>query len=152
VSLGQNIRRIRQAKGWTQGQVSERTGIKIGHLSKLEQDEGDPKASTLYKLIQAFGCTPTGLMTDPDASREVTEADALLNMIWERVDNLPDKAKGQLVEVLDRYCMGWEMELAVTQSPRKWSASFRPVDPQKTPSLRGPEGENEEPEKGAKKG
>jgi transcriptional regulator with XRE-family HTH domain len=139
MSLGHNIRQLRQEKGWTQGQLSELTGIKVGHLSKLEQEEGDPKASTLYKLIQAFGCTPTRLMTDPNASREVTEAEALLNMIWERVDNLPDKAKGQLVEVLDRYCMGWEMELAVTQSPRKWSASFRPVeeppDPGRNPTV-----------------
>ncbi len=133
MSLGQNIRRLRQNKGWTQGQLSERTGIKIGHLSKLEQDEGDPKASTLYKLIQAFGCAPTVLMADPDASREFTHADALLNLIWERVDNLPDKAKAQLIELLDRYCMGWEMELAVTQSTRKWSSAFHPVDPEKTP-------------------
>lgn len=126
MSLGENIRRFRQARSWTQGQLSERTGIKIGHLSKLEQDEGDPKASTLYKLIQAFGCTPTALMTDPDATREGTPADALLNLIWERVDNLPDKAKADLAEVLDRYCMGWEMELAVTQSPRKWQAGLKP--------------------------
>ncbi|WP_295581315.1 helix-turn-helix transcriptional regulator [uncultured Lamprocystis sp.] len=128
MSLGQNIRRIRQAKGWTQGQLSEHTGIKIGHLSKLEQDEGDPKASTLYKLIQAFGCTPTGLMSDPDQSREGTEADALLSMIFERVDNLPDKAKMSLVEVLDRFCMGWEMELAITQTPRKWNALLQPQE------------------------
>jgi transcriptional regulator with XRE-family HTH domain len=120
MSLGGNIRRFRQAKGWTQGQLSERTGIKIGHLSKLEQDEGDPKASTLYKLIDALGCTPTGLMATPDPNAEGTAADALLSLIWERVDNLPDKAKQDLIEVLDRFCMGWEMELAVTQTPRKW--------------------------------
>jgi len=133
MSLGANIRRIRQARGWTQGQLSERTGIKIGHLSKLEQDEGDPKASTLYKLIEPFGCTPTVLMADPDPDRNVTHADALLSMIWERVENLPDKAKGDLVEVLDRFCMGWEMELALTQSPRRWAAATQSVDPPKTP-------------------
>ncbi len=123
--LGENIRRFRQARGWTQGQLSERTGIKIGHLSKLEQDEGDPKASTLYKLIQAFGCTPTALLSNPNPNREAVPADAMLALIWERVDSLPEKAKADLVEVLDRYCMGWEMELAVTQSPRKRQAGWK---------------------------
>jgi transcriptional regulator with XRE-family HTH domain len=131
MSLGHNIRQFRQNKGWTQGQLAERTGIKIGHISKLEQDEGDPKASTLYKLIQALGCTPTGLMSDPDTNRMGTEADARLNLIWERVDALPDEAKITLAEVLDRFCMGWEMELAVTQSPRKWNAAIRTEDPEK---------------------
>jgi transcriptional regulator with XRE-family HTH domain len=120
MSLGTNIRRLRQGMGWTQGQLSERSGIKVPHISSLEQDEGDPKLSTLYKLIKAFGCTPTGLMTTPDPNATGTATDALLSLIWERVDNLPDKAKRDLIEVLDRFCMGWEMELAVTQTPRKW--------------------------------
>ncbi len=124
---------MRQGKGRTQGQLSERTGIKIGHLSKLEQDEGDPKASTLYKLIQAFGCTPTALMANWDQRQDGTAADALLSMIWERVDKLPDEAKDDLIRILDRFCMGWEMELVVTQSPRKWAAGFRPVDPESRP-------------------
>ncbi len=108
---------LRQGKDWTQGQLSERTGIKIGHLSKLEQDEGDPKASTLYKLIQAFGCTPPALMADWDQRQDGAAADALLSMIWERVDKLPDEAKDDLIRFLDRFCIGWEMELVVTQSP-----------------------------------
>ena len=80
--------------------------------------------SLVYKLIQAFGCTPTGLMSDPDDTREGTEADARISLLWERVDNLPEKAKMDLVEVLDRFCMGWEMELAVTHSARRWEAAI----------------------------
>jgi len=48
-----------------------------------------------------------------------TGADGLLDLIYERIDKLPDKAKEDLIEVLDRFCMGWEMELAVTQTPRR---------------------------------
>jgi transcriptional regulator with XRE-family HTH domain len=131
MSLGQNIKRLRQARGWTQGQLSERTGIKIGHLSKLEQDEGDPKASTLYKLLEAFGCTPTNLMADPKT--QYGHEAALLAMIWERVEELPDKAKGDLIEVLDRFCMGWEMELTVTQSPRRWQTWGKTTEPEESP-------------------
>lgn len=140
MSLGANIRRLRQAKNWTQGQLSERTGIKIGHLSKLEQDEGDPKASTLYKLIDAFECTPTVLMADIDATKQGDFTDGLLAMILERVENLPREAKASLAEVLDRFCMGWEMELAVTQSPRRWPTWGSPKAPSQPTS--------EDPEKG----
>jgi transcriptional regulator with XRE-family HTH domain len=129
MSLGENIRRLRQAKGWTQGDLSERTGIKVNHLSRLEQDDSDPKVSTLYKLIHALGCTPTGLLSDPDQSQEGTLADARINLIYERIDNLPEKAKMDLVEVLDRFCMGWEMELAVTQTARKWNSNITRISP-----------------------
>lgn len=44
-------------------------------------------------------------------------------MIWERVENLPDNANISLVEVLDSFCIGWEMELSVSLTPRKWAAA-----------------------------
>lgn len=118
MSLGENIRRLRREKGWTQSDLSERTGIKINHLSRLEQDEGDPKASTINKLIEAFGCTPTRLLAEPYSTEEGTRTDARLEMLWERVDNLPAEAKDDLINVLHRFCMGWEIELAVAQAPR----------------------------------
>jgi transcriptional regulator with XRE-family HTH domain len=56
------FRRMRRHKGWTQGDLAERAGIKINHVSKLEQDETDPKLSTLYKLMHAFSCSPDSLL------------------------------------------------------------------------------------------
>jgi transcriptional regulator with XRE-family HTH domain len=118
MSLGSNIRSLRQHKGWTQGQLSERTRIKVGHLSKLEQDEGDPKVSTLYKLLQAFECTPNALLMDPV---EIRAADAILSMVFDRAKSLSDEDKAPLIDVVDKYCVACEMSDALKQTPAAWS-------------------------------
>jgi transcriptional regulator with XRE-family HTH domain len=116
MSLGENIRRLRLDKGWTQGQLSERSGVKVPHISSLEQDDGDPKLSTLYKLMQAFGCTPNALLRDPE---EIREADALLSFSYERARQLRDEDKDALIYAIERYCMGCETMESVRQTVRR---------------------------------
>lgn len=123
MSLGTEIRRLRQDKGWTQGQLSERTGIKIGHLSKLEQEEGDPKLSTLYKLMHAFGCTPNALLMDPV---EIREGDAILSMVFDRAMTLSDEDKAPLIDVIDKYCVACAMADALKQTPQAWMRAAFP--------------------------
>ncbi len=40
--VGRNLRRARKAKGLTQEQLSERTGVAQQHLSELERGHGNP--------------------------------------------------------------------------------------------------------------
>lgn len=101
MSLGQNIRRMRRDKGWTQSQLADRTGIKINHISKLEQDASDPKLTTLYKLMQAFSCSPDSLLMD--LNRVTT--DAILKQTLERATALPEEDKLTIIRVVDGYCM-----------------------------------------------
>ena len=101
MSLGENIRRLRRDKGWTQGQLAERAGIKINHVSKMEQDDTDPKLSTLYKLMNGLGCSPDSLLMDV---KRVT-TDTVLKQTLERAMALPDDSKRALIEVVDKYCI-----------------------------------------------
>jgi transcriptional regulator with XRE-family HTH domain len=131
MTMGTNIRRLRQDKGWTQGQLSERSGIKVPHISSLEQDEGDPKLSTLYKLMHAFGCTPNALLMDPV---QIREADALLHMVFDRALELRDEDKDPLIEVLDKYCVACEMQSALSAKARLWDrARSIPKEPEPAP-------------------
>lgn len=116
MSLGKNIRRMRQDNGWTLVQLSQHTGIKVGHLSKLEQDEGDPKLSTLQKLMDAFNCSPDALMMDITKMNR----DAVLKQLLERAMNLPDPNKAALIEVVDGYCRACGMEQAFAPGNRTW--------------------------------
>ena len=100
MSLGKNIRRMRRDKGWTQAELAERAGIKINHVSKLEQDDTDPKLSTLYKLMQAFSCSPDSLLMDLNR----VSADAILKQTLERATALPED-KVAIIKVVDGYCM-----------------------------------------------
>ena len=116
MSLGKNIKRMRQDNGWTQGQLSKRTGIRIGHISKLEQDEGDPKLSTLYKLMEAFKCSPDSLLMD------ITKVnrDAILKQLLERAAALPEVNKAAIIEVIDGYIRACGVEQAFTPENKLW--------------------------------
>ena len=131
MSLGQNIRRFRRDKGWTQLQLAERTGIKMGHISRLEQDDGDPKLSTLYKLMQAFSCSPDSLMMDTAR----VNADAVLKQTLERATGLPEVYKRIIIDVVDKYCIACSAELAFQQPDRPW---FRIETKPPTPAMEEP--------------
>ena len=62
MNVGKNLKALRLKKGWTQGDLSEATGMKVDHISKLENDKGDPKLSTIEKLITALECDFNALL------------------------------------------------------------------------------------------
>ena len=49
----------RKKSGITQKQLSERTGIAQGDISKLENGNANPSLKTLYRLAQGLGKKPT---------------------------------------------------------------------------------------------
>lgn len=112
MSLGDNIRRLRRDKGWTQPDLAERTGLRVAHISEMEKGKGDPKLSTLYKLMRAFGCSPDSLLMD---TNEVT-TDGLLKHAMERALSLSEEQKRIVVHNLDMYCMAAGL-LRETRSP-----------------------------------
>ncbi|MFD2110774.1 helix-turn-helix domain-containing protein [Thiorhodococcus fuscus] len=134
MSLGKNIRRLRQDQGWTQVQLSERTGIRIGHISKLEKDDGDPKLSTLYKLMEAFGCSPDALLMDLDKA----PMDAILKQTLERALKLPEANKAAIIEVVDGYIRACGVEQAFSDQNRTWISIW--TNPPERVPMREPEG------------
>lgn len=61
--VGQNARQIRLARGLTQEQLSERSGLTQQYISGLEQGRRNPTVVTLFELAQALGTTPAELIT-----------------------------------------------------------------------------------------
>lgn len=120
MSLGKNIRRMRQDKGWSQVQLSEQTGIRVGHISKLEQDEGDPKLSTLHKLIDALECSADSLLLDVSKMNR----NAILKQTLERALNLPEANKAAIIEVVDGYCRACGMEQNFAPGNKSWLAIY----------------------------
>lgn len=48
--IGQRIRSSREAAGWTQQDLAERTGIRRPNIARLERGAGLPNLSTLIKV------------------------------------------------------------------------------------------------------
>lgn len=54
--LGQAIRQARNGLGWTQAELSERSGVARPQISAIESARADPKASTLIALLRSLDC------------------------------------------------------------------------------------------------
>jgi len=63
--LGRNLRAARERLGLTQEQVSERSGVQAGEVSRIEHGKRDPKVSTLEKLAAAVEVEPGDLLRSP---------------------------------------------------------------------------------------
>ena len=57
-NLGKNLRATRKKLGLTQEQVSERSGVQAGEVSRIERGLRDPQVSTVEKLAAAVEVSP----------------------------------------------------------------------------------------------
>ncbi len=62
-NLGKNLLAARKKLGLTQEQVSERSGVQAGEISRIERGKRDPQVSTVEKLAAAVEL-PTGRLFD----------------------------------------------------------------------------------------
>ncbi|EJL6303947.1 TPA: helix-turn-helix transcriptional regulator [Vibrio cholerae] len=106
MAIGDNLKRLRRDKGWTQGELAEHCGIRFGQISKIERNETDPKLSTIYAIIKALDCTPNALLMDVSK----TSLDAVMEIALERMQKLPDEDKQHLLAIIDKYCIAKSLQ------------------------------------------
>lgn len=106
VAIGENLKRLRRDKQWTQGELSETSGIKVGQISKIELNKTEPKLETIYKIINALECSPNALLNDVADMN----LDGRMAMALERAQSLPDKEKNNILDVIDKYCIAVSMQ------------------------------------------
>ena len=52
--VGDNCARIRKARGWTQEELAERSGLSQQYLSGLERGRRNPTVVTIFELAEAL--------------------------------------------------------------------------------------------------
>lgn len=57
------LREIRKQSGLTLAELSERSGVSVAVISKLERNQTQAEVETLYKLGRVFGMRATDLLT-----------------------------------------------------------------------------------------
>jgi transcriptional regulator with XRE-family HTH domain len=73
VRLGAEIRRRRQALGWSLEELAHRAGLSWRYLSSVEGDKRDPSLSTIAAISKALGAEPgelLGVKAQPPAAIE----------------------------------------------------------------------------------
>lgn len=61
--LGDNIRRLRKAKGLTQEQLAHEAGMAMRYVAGVERGEENPSLRFLIKMADALGVEPATLLT-----------------------------------------------------------------------------------------
>lgn len=84
MDVGREIRRLREAKGWSQAKLAGDTGMGVSGISQIETGARNPSAVTLSKIAEALGVevgdlfpkaqTPQPSPEDAAHSEEVQEA------------------------------------------------------------------------------
>ncbi len=60
--LGRNVRRLREAQGWSQEDYADRSGIHRTYVSDIERGRRNPSLTVLEKLSLPFEVRPGELL------------------------------------------------------------------------------------------
>ena len=64
VRLGRNLRRLREAKGWSQEAFADEAGIHRTYVSDIERGGRNPTITIVEKLARPFGVSAGSLLED----------------------------------------------------------------------------------------
>jgi len=81
MSIGKNIKRIREAHGLTQEQLAEKLGVTFQAVSSWERDEYRPELDTFVRLTEIFEVPSTAILEDKNVTFHTK--DAIYN--WEHM-------------------------------------------------------------------
>lgn len=93
--LSQRLRELRQARGWTLGVLSERSGISVSSLSKVENGQISMTYDNLIKLARGFDIELGELFAAPRRSLPVGR-----RAVTRRGTGAPHETAGYVYELL----------------------------------------------------
>ncbi|MGN7738641.1 helix-turn-helix domain-containing protein [Pseudomonas sp. 22526] len=110
MSIGKNLKRLREVKGLTQQHVWEAAGISKSSYTSYEAGRGIPSAEKVVSLAQVLGVTTDELLLDP-ATMDLSQD---LAPILKRFDALPPELRRQARIALKGVLYGYEQEALLT--------------------------------------
>lgn len=66
ITLGNNVRRIRESKGWSQDKLSEESGLHRTYISGIERGVRNPTVEIIHEIATALGVSPSQLLKGGD--------------------------------------------------------------------------------------
>ncbi|MFQ5775349.1 MAG: helix-turn-helix domain-containing protein [Kiloniellaceae bacterium] len=88
-NIGRRARAIRKAKSMTLKQVSERSGVSIATLSKIENEQSVGSFNTLYKVARGLGVM-VEILISPDEERPIRSGRRIVNKLGSADEHTTD--------------------------------------------------------------
>lgn len=133
VVVGDRIRRLRQDRGWTLGDLGSRVPkpeggyYSIGYFSRLENGWGSAPLYVYIVVAEAFGVDPGLLLGSDEAQREVTPPEAFLLRFLKRAEIDPEEAIARLALPPRRPGAGVDAEGVEVDAPAAQAAQHELV-------------------------
>lgn len=101
-AFGENVRRLRKERGWTQAEFAQRIGVHLNHINKIETGKYMPQFETVIEMANAFevsldylaGVSTTGLDEIRIEDQTFAEKIKLLN-------SLEDEDRNAIIRIID---------------------------------------------------
>jgi len=100
MSLGQEIKKQRKLRGWTQGELSEQSGIDVRNLSRYETDTVQPRKKTLEKLAEVFEVPVEELLELSVTAQELNIPDPELYEQFQQIAELNEEDRSALKRII----------------------------------------------------
>ena len=94
------ITAYREARGWTEYQLAERSGLPQSTISSWYRKNMVPTVPSLEKICQAFGITLSQLFAEGDAPVVLTESQRTLLEQWNKLSAEQQNALFALIAVM----------------------------------------------------
>ncbi len=96
-NFGKVLREFRVRNGYTQEQLSEKLGISLKYISRIENGNNGIKTQTLVKYMNLLGITPNtiykNLINNPEIAKNIN--------LSEKINSLNDDKKGLVASIVD---------------------------------------------------
>jgi transcriptional regulator with XRE-family HTH domain len=104
MDVGREIRRLREARGWSQAKLAGDTGMGVSGISQIETGARNPSAVTLSKIAEALGVevgdlfpkVQSPLPFEEATGRSPDERIEISNSLAEAIENLSVMHRGTL--------------------------------------------------------
>ena len=103
MSLAENIRKIRQDKGFQQKQIALEIGVGISHYNRMEKGEREISVKVLEKLAKFYGLTIDQIVNmDDKIPKEVIIEDKITTEQVRLISQLDDKDKNIVFAIIEK--------------------------------------------------
>ena len=103
MNLGQNIRKIRQAKGLTSKEVALSCKMGPAQYSRIENNITDPSFSSIVKIAKALGVSLSEFFAVDEVVKKINPVDKNLMKKMAQIESLGKKDKTTVYTVVEAF-------------------------------------------------
>jgi transcriptional regulator with XRE-family HTH domain len=116
MGLGEQIKKIRLAKGLSQKEVVLGANIEKAQFSRIENNKTDPSFSTIEKIAKSMGCTMSELFSNGEDLKDIN---SFSKSILEKVtilEHLEEDEKKGIYSIIDGLATKQKLKLTLSNA------------------------------------